>query len=71
MHYALTNTFNPTRILFPRLDNILRRREVTPTEMNDIVLFNRLVGTDEEQLKTVAAIVNQPPGSVPFVVFGP
>lgn len=71
MHYALTNTFNPTRILFPKPNDILRSREVTPAEMNDIVLFDRPIGTDEEQLKTVATIINQPPGSVPFVVFGP
>jgi helicase MOV-10 len=70
MHDALANTFNPTRLLFPGPRNIISAR-VTPAEIRDITPVYRPLREDEEQLETVAAIVNQRPGSVPFVVFGP
>lgn len=70
MHYALSNTFNPIRLLFPGPENITSAR-VSRMEMRDITPIYRPLGEDEEQLETVAAIVNQRPGSVPFVVFGP
>lgn len=70
MHSALSNTFNPVRLLFPGPENIISSR-VTSAEMRNITPVYRPLGEDEEQLETVTAIVNQRPGSVPFVVFGP
>ncbi|KAK7047845.1 hypothetical protein VNI00_006173 [Paramarasmius palmivorus] len=71
MHAVVTNTNNPKRLLFPGPEHIRRNRPVTQQQLDDITPFNRHVGEDPEQLETVAAIINMPPGSVPFVVFGP
>ena len=71
MHQALTNKYDPPRLLFPGPEHIQGRVRVTPRQIAGITPFNRAVGGDEEQMETVAAIVNQKPGSVPFVVFGP
>ncbi|KAF5356601.1 hypothetical protein D9758_008284 [Tetrapyrgos nigripes] len=73
MHEAVANNNNPSRFLFPGPEHVAmsNMRRVTQQEMDDIVPINRLVGSDAEQLEVVAAIVNIPPGSPPFVVFGP
>ncbi|KAJ6600012.1 RNA helicase [Mycena vulgaris] len=71
MHQALTNPWKESRILFPRAEHVLRNLRVTVTQRNSISPVNRLIAEDPEQLETVVAIVNQPPGSPPFVVFGP
>jgi len=71
MHHALVNKFNPARILFPGLVHIQGVSRVRPEQIRDIVPFDRPVGDDEEQMETVAAIMNQKPGSPPFVLFGP
>lgn len=73
MHHSITNAFNPPHILFPGPQHMSGRRAVTVAQMADIspTLVNRLIKEDDEQLETIAAIVHSPPGSVPFVVFGP
>jgi len=71
MHDAITNNNNPTRFLFPGPEHIAGMRRVTQAQMDEIVPINRSRGSDEEQLETVTSIVNMPPGSPPFVVFGP
>ncbi|THV07178.1 P-loop containing nucleoside triphosphate hydrolase protein [Dendrothele bispora CBS 962.96] len=71
MHDAVTNKYDPMRFLFPGPEHVSNMRRVTRRQMDDIVPINRLVGSDPEQLETVAAIVNMPSGSPPFVVFGP
>ncbi|KAJ7096052.1 RNA helicase [Mycena epipterygia] len=71
MHQALTNPFKESRILFPRAEHISRNLRVTVTQRESITPVNRRIADDPEQLETVAAIVHQPRGSVPFVVFGP
>lgn len=71
MHLALTTAFNPNRLLFPGLEHLRGAKVVTRDQLNDINPVNRSIGQDAEQLQTVATIVNQPPGSPPFVIFGP
>lgn len=71
MHQALKNKFDPPRLLFPGPEHIQDTVRVTAGQIAGIRPFSRPVGEDEEQMETVAAIVNQKPGSVPFVVFGP
>lgn len=65
------NKFKPTRFLFPSRAQIEGVQRVSQSIIDDISPFDRPIGGDEEQMETVAAIVNQKPGSVPFVVFGP
>lgn len=71
MHQALKNKYDPPRLLFPGPEHIQDTVRVTAGQIAVIRPFSRPVGEDEEQMETVAAIVNQKPGSVPFVVFGP
>ena len=71
MHQALTNGNDQSRFLFPNNEHVRDLRPVGASAIARITPINRLVGTDEEQLETVATILNRPAGSVPFVVFGP
>ncbi|KAF8206083.1 P-loop containing nucleoside triphosphate hydrolase protein [Mycena galopus ATCC 62051] len=71
MHHALTNNFKESRIVFPRAEHLLRNTRVTALQRNSISCVNRRIVEDAEQFDAVVAIVHQPPGSPPFVVFGP
>lgn len=71
MHHVLVNNNKPARLLFPESSHIEGATRVTREMMNSIIPYYQPLAQDEEQLETVAAIVNQKPGSVPFVVFGP
>ncbi|KAF7378134.1 RNA helicase [Mycena sanguinolenta] len=71
MHYALTNSFKESRIFFPRAEHLLRNQKVSTLQRNSLSPANRRIVEDPEQFETVVAIVHQPPGSPPFVVFGP
>ncbi|KAJ4466995.1 RNA helicase [Lentinula aciculospora] len=71
MHAALINNNNPIRLLFPGPEHIRGMRTISSELIKKIVPVNRVIGQDPEQLEAVAAIVNLPPGSVPFVIFGP
>lgn len=71
MHHALSNSFRPARLLFPGPEHLRGARRVTQAQINMISPINRLLREDDEQMETVAAILNQKPGSIPFVLFGP
>ncbi|KAJ7746480.1 RNA helicase [Mycena maculata] len=71
MHQALTNSFKESRILFPRAEHLARNQRVSVIQRNTISPVNRRIAEDPEQLETVAAIIHQPRGAVPFIVFGP
>ncbi|KAJ7676479.1 P-loop containing nucleoside triphosphate hydrolase protein [Mycena rosella] len=71
MHQALVNPWKESRVLFPRAEHILRNLPVSASQRSSISPVNRRIAEDPEQFETVAAIVHQPPGSPPFVVFGP
>lgn len=71
MHHALINLFKPSRILFPSPIDIAGVTRVSGAQMSNISPYYREMKEDPEQLETVAAILHQRPGSVPFVVFGP
>jgi helicase MOV-10 len=70
MHQALTLKADSTRFLFPEPEHI-RTTAVGIEQLHTINPINRLISEDYEQLMTIAAIFHQPPGSVPFVIFGP
>ena len=68
MIQAVTTSFNPRRLLFPEMGHPGTTRSFT----SDYILpEDPLMESNEEQLNAIAVIVHQPPGSVPFVVFGP
>lgn len=70
MHQGVTVKVNTDRLIFPEPRHV-KSVPVSNDQLTSIVPINRLIGEDHEQLLTVAAILNQPPGSVPFVIFGP
>ncbi|KAF8632154.1 hypothetical protein AX17_004896 [Amanita inopinata Kibby_2008] len=69
-HQAVTSPFKPMRLLFPEGRHVTYTR-VTEAEIQEVHPFNRDLGTNPQQLETVAAIMKQTPGSVPFIIFGP
>lgn len=71
MYHILKNSFDPKRLLFPGPEHIRNAQRPTAAQRQNLVLFNRLLADDDEQLGAVAAILNMTPGSVPFIVFGP
>jgi helicase MOV-10 len=71
MYHILKNGFNPKRLLFPGPENVRGVQPPTAAQREDLVLCNRQLEGDDEQLGAVAAITNMNPGSVPFIVFGP
>ncbi|KAG8954835.1 hypothetical protein FRC04_010317 [Tulasnella sp. 424] len=46
-------------------------RRPSQQDMQRIITFNHLVASNPPQLQAVTAIVNRPPGAVPFVIWGP
>ncbi|KAG2003546.1 RNA helicase [Coprinopsis cinerea AmutBmut pab1-1] len=66
-HQALETMFSDERVLFPM------PFDIKPAVLLDfeVVPFNPLITRNERQLKAVTSIVHQPPGSPPFIVFGP
>ncbi|KAF9443544.1 RNA helicase [Macrolepiota fuliginosa MF-IS2] len=71
MYHILLNSFDPKRLLFPGPEHIQHSQRPTAAQKADLVLFNRKLEGDDEQLGAIAAILNMAPGSVPFIVFGP
>ncbi|KAG6825942.1 hypothetical protein H0H92_001791 [Tricholoma furcatifolium] len=65
-HQALDSAFSEDRVLFPE------RRHIPKTMPNvSIQPVNPVIGKNAPQLQAVTSIVKQPPGSLPFVIFGP
>ncbi|KAF8895854.1 RNA helicase [Gymnopilus junonius] len=69
-HQALDTAFNEDRILFPLMGNVspLLLPQFGQTGMK---LYNKIIASNPPQLQAIASIVSLPPGSPPFVVFGP
>ncbi len=71
IHQAVVSPFNPDWLLFPTPDMLRGLHRPTQAETSAIDLVDRSLAQNEEQMEAIAAIVNRPPGSVPFIVFGP
>jgi helicase MOV-10 len=73
-YHALTTALTPRRLLFPSVSDIKPIRHLSKAEVNDFKLHqlvNRKIRDDDQQLQTVVSILEQPPGSVPFIIYGP
>ncbi|KAH6909397.1 RNA helicase [Coprinopsis sp. MPI-PUGE-AT-0042] len=66
-HQALDSAFEEDRVLFPLQEHVLSM----PYRRSRLVYFNSLISGNEPQVRAVSNIVHLPPGSPPFVVFGP
>ncbi|KAH9829555.1 P-loop containing nucleoside triphosphate hydrolase protein [Rhodofomes roseus] len=62
---------NQARILFPTPEHTEDLRRPTAEDIDALSFDDATLIDNYEQKEVVAAIVNAPPGSVPFVVFGP
>jgi helicase MOV-10 len=74
-YHALTATLAPPRrLLFPSASDIKPTRGLSRAEINNLKfgqLVNRDIRDDGQQLQAVISILEQPPGSVPFIIYGP
>jgi len=71
MYHILKNGFDPKRLLFPGPEHLNDIRSPTAAQRENLVLCNRQLEGDDEQLGAITAIRHMPPGSAPFIVFGP
>ena len=72
-YHALTNSFSPQRrLLFPSVSDIKPiTRRLSRTEIRNLKLANENIRDDDQQLQTVVSILQQPKGTVPFIIYGP
>jgi helicase MOV-10 len=61
----------PRRLLFPSPADIGPIRRLSRAEIDNLDLANGNIRDDDQQLRAVVSILEQPPGSVPFIIFGP
>ncbi|THG94461.1 hypothetical protein EW026_g7015 [Hermanssonia centrifuga] len=72
MHQAVVAPFNPPRLLLPDNRHLTNGVHLPRAlEVASISLVDRSLAQNSEQMQTIVAIANRPPGSVPFIVFGP
>ncbi|KEP52557.1 putative RNA helicase [Rhizoctonia solani 123E] len=59
-------------VLFPQVEDVttssMAAQRLEETEMD---LYNRIIGTNEEQRNAIARVIHLPPGSPPYIIFGP
>ncbi|KAG8911322.1 hypothetical protein FRC01_005776 [Tulasnella sp. 417] len=72
-HLAVSSKYQEREVLFPSYSDVLRHGLAVPSRdyIYGITVFDKRVGTNPPQLQAVAAITRLPPGTVPFVIFGP
>ena len=71
-HHALTSSLaHLRRLLFPDPSDIKVIQRLTEGEVAKLQLVNENIGRDRQQLQTVVSILEQPKGTVPFIIFGP
>ena len=61
----------PCRLLFPSAADIGPIQRLSRTDIDNLPLANEYIRDDDQQLSTVVSILEQPQGSVPFIIFGP
>jgi len=73
-HHALASLSSanfPCRLLFPSAAHIGPIQHLSKAEIDNLDLANGYIRDDDQQLRTVVSILEQPQGSVPFIIFGP
>ncbi|KAH8992653.1 P-loop containing nucleoside triphosphate hydrolase protein [Lactarius akahatsu] len=71
-YQALTSSLaHLRRFLFPSASDIKPIRRLSKAEIDGLPLVNKKIRGDEQQLQTVVSILQQPKGTVPFIIFGP
>jgi helicase MOV-10 len=71
-HMLATISTPQRRLLFPSVSDIKPiERRLSRAEIDDLQLFNESIRDDEQQLQTVISLLQQPKGTVPFIIYGP
>ena len=74
-YHALTRSLAPPRrLLFPSLSDIRPKQHFSRSEIYNLKfrhLVNRRIRDDPQQLQAVVSALEQPKGSVPFIIYGP
>jgi len=71
-YHALATSFPPPhRLLFPSVSDIKPMRRLSRAEVKVLKLVNRNIRNDPQQLQAVISVLEQPKGSVPFIIYGP
>lgn len=71
-YHALASSFAPLRrLLFPSASDIKPIRHLSKAEIDKLPLVNQNIRKDDQQLHAVVSILQQPKGTVPFIIFGP
>jgi helicase MOV-10 len=68
---SLSHSNIPCRLLFPSAADIGPMQLLSKAEIDNLELVNETIRYDDQQLRTVVSILEQPQGSVPFIIFGP
>jgi helicase MOV-10 len=59
-------------VLFPRPDDMRANHDTAqPSNDHEMELYNHLLNSNAEQLQAVKKVTELPPGSPPFIIFGP
>ncbi|KAH9059528.1 P-loop containing nucleoside triphosphate hydrolase protein [Lactarius vividus] len=59
------------RLLFPSPSDIKRIQPLSMARIAELPLVNENIREDDQQLQAVISILQQPKGTVPFIIFGP
>jgi helicase MOV-10 len=72
-YHALATSSTPQRrFFFPSISDIKPiRRRLSSAEIDMLELSNSSIHGDKQQLQAVVSILQQPKGTVPFIIFGP
>ena len=73
-YHTLIASFSPSRrLLFPSVPDVKPLRSLSRAEINNLKsqMVNQNIRDDGQQLQTVVTILEQPQGSVPFIIYGP
>ncbi|KAI0290989.1 P-loop containing nucleoside triphosphate hydrolase protein [Russula brevipes] len=74
-YHALSASFAaPCRLLFPSVSDIKSLQPLSRPDIHNLklrLLVNRTIRDDHQQLQAIVSILEQPKGSVPFIIYGP
>jgi helicase MOV-10 len=70
-HKALNATYASERVLFPSVSHTRTLPCPSSQQISLITPFNPQLATNPPQMLAITAVRNRPPGSPPFVIFGP
>jgi helicase MOV-10 len=70
-HALASSLAHLRRLLFPDPSDIKPFQRLSKAEIDKLPLVNENLREDEQQLQTVASILQQPKGTVPFIIYGP